>query len=497
MHRFVHAALMATLLTAPYAQAADVTPDQAKALEGQVRAWAQGLLGPDARVGDRPVQVTPESDHYHLAIPIKVTRGFTPDTIMLTGTARPASGGRWTISDVQIPSPSSFTVQVRTPPKPGQATPEPPIPVDYTVTIGNQENQGVYDPSFATPSTFTTSLQDLKIAATSALTDQLTTAKRVTGVNMLRPSGTDRVDLVIDGTIEGYVLSSRIGDNQKVDITAEKARVTGEVTAVSRDRIAQVIPALVRLAGGVAPGMPKPGSTTPGATPLVDPQLVRSLIQSLQDFASELTLNETVDGVAVHYGPYGGAASQLRIGIGAKSDNGLMQAHMDLGLDGIALPDLQLGEVASVLPKRIALRPVLSGVPTQQLIQLLANARNANDVDRPSEFAALFSREGVSAGLESFAVDIGGASFAGMGRVTMTAPQQMTGQAQVAATDFDALMQRANSIPEMAGALPLFVFAKGIGRAVDNRVVWDITFRDNKLLVNGTDLSAMAGGGRR
>jgi len=41
------------------------------------------------------------------------------------------------------------------------------------------------------------------------------------------------------------------------------------------------------------------------------------------------------------------------------------------------------------------------------------------------------------------------------------------------------------------------VFAKGIGRVVGNQVVWDITYRDNKLLVNGTNLLAMMGGGSR
>ena len=493
MHRSVRAALMATLLAAvPRAQAADITPEQAQALEGQVRSWAQNLLGPDARVAERPVQVTPEGDHYHLAIPIKVTRGFTPETILLTGSARPSSGGRWTIEEMQFPSPSSFTVQMPTPPKAGQATPEPPIPLDYTVTAGSQENQGVYDPSFTTPSTLTTSVRDLKVTATSALTEQLTTVKRLAGIYTLRPSGTDRMDLIIDSTAEGYAVNSKVGDSQVIDFAAAKVRVTGEATAVSRDRIAKMIPVLVRITGGVAPGLPKPGSKAPAGTPSVDPQLLQTLVQSLQDFASELTMDETIDGIAVRYGQSAGVASQLRIGVGAKSDGSLLQARMDLGLDGLALPDMPPGGMADLLPRRIALRPVLSGVPTEQLLQLLT-AVNAKEAGPPPDYAALFSRGGVSAGLESLTLDIGGANFAGMGAVTIDSPQRMTGQAQVTATNFDELMQRANSIPELAGVLPAFVFAKGIGRTVENRLVWDITYRDRKLLVNGTDLSAMAG----
>ena len=50
-------------------------------------------------------------------------------------------------------------------------------------------------------------------------------------------------------------------------------------------------------------------------------------------------------------------------------------------------------------------------------------------------------------------------------------------------------------MPMMAQALPVFVFAKGIGRTAGDTMVWDVSFKENKLLVNGTDLSAMAGMG--
>ncbi len=499
MHRSVRAALLATLLgTAPgvpRAQAADVTPEQAKALEGQMRNWIQNTLGSGVRVVDRPIQVTPEGDHYRLGIPLAVTRGFKPDTIMLTGTARPTGGGRWSFEELQFPSPSSFTLSMPAPPKEGQTTPSPPVPVDYTVTIGAQDNQGVYDPSFATPSTLVTSLRDLRVAASSALTDQLTTVQRLAGTNTLRPAGVDRVDLILDSTLEGYALSSKMGDDRPVDVAAQKVRATGEISALSQDRIATMIPVLVRLTGGVAPGLPKSGSKAPTGAPAVDPELLRVLVQSLQDLASELTLDETIDGIAVRYGPYGGAASRLRIGAGAKSDDGLLQAHMDFGVDGLVLPGVPLGDLADLLPHSIALRPVVSGIPTQQLIRLLAVAGTSKD-GPPPEFAALFSRGGVSAGLESFAFDTGGASFAGMGKMVFDSPQQMTGQAQVTATGFDSLVQRANDMPELAGVLPLFVFAKGIGRTVEDRLVWDITYRNDKLLVNGTDLSTLTGSGK-
>ncbi len=504
MHSASRAALMAAFLAvvaAPLAQAADVTPAQAKALEAQVRVWIQDMLGPDVRVADRPVEAAAEGDHFRLSLPLRVTRGFKPDTIMLTGSATQISGGRWGVADLQIPSPSSFTLDVpatnKAPPKPGQNAPEPPIPVDYTVSAGSQESEGVYDPSFATASTLTTSLQNLRIVATSVLTEQLTTVRHLAGTNKIQPSGADRVDLMTDGTMEGYALSANMGSGQPVEVAAEKIRATGEVTALSRDRIATMIPALMRIIGSGTPGALKPGIKAPAASLSDGSDVARVLLQALQDLASELTLQETIDGLTVHYGPYGGTASQLRIGLGVKSADGLLQAHFDLGVDNLILPDQSLGDMAGLLPRNISLHPVLSGIPTQYFMELLAVQGKVKKAGPPLEYAFLFSRGGVSAGLDSFAFDIGGTRVAGTGTVMMVSPPLMTGQGQVTATNFDELVQRVNGIPKLAGALPGLLFAKGVGRTVDNRLVWDITCIDNRLLVNGTDLSAMMGGARR
>lgn len=503
MHFHFRAALLATLFVstaiAPVV-AAEINPATAKALEGQVRAWLQGMVGPDLQLPARPVQVTPEGDHYRFVIPIGAARAGNPGAVTLTASVRPLEGGRWSIEGLRVPTPSAFTLDVPVPPvdgaTPGQG-PGDTMPVDYTVTIGSQDSQGSYDPTLTTPSTLTTSFRDLQVGAKSALIDQLTTVGRSASTGTLRPSGGDRVDLVIDSLTEGYTLRSQQGGGQPVEIAAQRVRVTGEMTAVSRDRVAQIVPALMRVTGGFMAGMPKAGAKAPGTRPSVDPALMRTLVQSMQDFASEFTLDETADGVAVRYGAFSGAAGQVRIGMGAKSDSGLLQARMDLGLDGLLLPDLNLGPMAELVPTRIALRPVLTGIPTQELLQLLAAAGSSGSGRAPPELAALLRRGTVGAGLESFALDVGGASFAGMGRVTITSPETMAGQAQVTATNFDALLQRANAIPDLAGVLPVFVFAKGIARTVEDRLVWDITYLGSKVLVNGTDLSAMMGDRKR
>lgn len=496
MHSTVPAALLAACLStvaAMPAGAADVTPAQAAALQAQAQGWVQAMLGPYARLAGRAVQVRPEGDHYRIELPLGATHAGHPGPVTLSAAARPAEGGSWTFEGPTLPSPARFTLDMPAPAKEGQKAPGPSIPVDYTITTASQESRGTFDPSFATPSTFSTSSRDMQIRARGASLDQLTKIERSSGTSAMRPSGADRVDVTGEATIDGYVLTSRSQDAQALELSAQQMRATTGLTALSRDRAATMIPAVMRLASGVLAGPPGPGGKAAAARPSADPQLLRVIVQSLQDLASEFTLSETFDGVAFRSGTSNGAANQIRLGMGAKSEGGLLQAYMDLGLDGLVLPDLAPGAMAELVPRKVALRPVLTGVSTEELIRWLGAMGDAKDGARPPDVTALFRRAGVSAGLDSFAVDVGGASFAGTGTLTAASPNDLTGQARVTAANFDDLIAHVNAIPELAGVLPLFVFAKGISQMVEGRLVWDVAYRDNKLLVNGTDLSAMTG----
>ncbi len=474
------------------AEAADTSAAQADALQVRMQSWLQGMLSPDTRLAGQMVQVRPEGDHYRIELPLGMPRAGQPSPVTLSASARPIEGGRWTFEGPALPSPASFTLDMPAPPRNGQA-PGPSIPVEFTITTGSRDNRGTFDPSFATPSTLTTSSRDVQIRARSALTDQLTKIERTSSASALRPSGASGVDVTGDATIEGYTFTSQPRDAPPMELSAQQMRVTGGITSLSRDRAATMIPAVVRLASGFLAGMPASGTNAPAARPSVDPQLLRTILQSLQDLASEFTLNETFGGVAFRSGTYNGAMNQARIGMGAKSEGGLLQAYMDLGLDGLVVPDAALGEMAGLLPRKVALRPVLTGVPTEELIRWLGATSDAKDGARPPGFATLFQRAGVSAGLDSFAVDVGNTNFAGTGKLTATSPDDLLGQAQITASNFDDLIARVNAIPDLAGVLPLFVFAKGVSQTVEGRLVWNLAYRDSKLLVNGTDLSAMMG----
>jgi hypothetical protein len=496
MYSTVPAAFLAALsmFAVTPARAADISASQADALQSKMQSWLQGTLGPDTRLAGQTVQVKPEGDHYRIELPLGTPRAGQPSLLTLFMSAQPADGGRWTFEGPALPSPARFTLYMPAPAKDGHKAPGPNIPVEFTITTGSRgDSRGTFDPSFATPSTLSTSSRDMQIQARSALFNQLTKLERSSSTSTLRPSGAGQVDFTGEVTFEGYTLASRSQDAPPMELSARQIRTIGGITALSRDRATTMVPAVMRLASGLLAGLPGPGGKAPATHPLVDPQLLRTILQSLPGLASEFTLNETFDGVAFRSGTSNGAANQLRIGMGAKSEAGLLQAHVDLSLDGLVLPDAVPGAMAELLPRQVALHPVLTGVSTDEVLRWLNAVSDAKNGVRPPGFATLFQRAGVSAGLESFAIEVGSTSLAGTGKLTTVSGGDLAGQAQITASNFDDLIARVNAIPELAGVLPLFVFAKGISQRVEGRLLWNLAYRDNKLLVNGTDLSAMTG----
>jgi hypothetical protein len=105
----------------------------------------------------------------------------------------------------------------------------------------------------------------------------------------------------------------------------------------------------------------------------------------------------------------------------------------------------------------------------------------------------LFSHGGINVGFDSLGLDIAGTQFAGNGKFNMTGPQTVTGQAEITANGLDALITKAQADPMLAQGVPVIIFLKGIAHTTGEKAVWQITAANNKVLVNGVDLSAMMG----
>ena len=479
------------LVLAGPARAADATPEQAAALERQLRAWLAGTLGPAVPLPlpERPVRLTPEGDRYRLSAPLGGADGPA-----ITAVVRQDDGGKWIVEAIRVPSPARFTVQV---PVPVEGKPDRTrlAPVEYTVNVAEQDSSARFDPAYATPSVLTNSFRGLEIRAQGAGQAQATRIERYAGTSTLRPATEGRVDVISDAAAEGYTVATMLPNGMGVQVDAAKLRSGGELNAVSRERAPQVLQAMIRLLGAVTATLPAPGGQVPGG-PGAEAATLRTLLAALQDLASGGQVEQVAEGMRVRLGGFAGAAERFTVGFGATAPEGMLNARMTLGVEGLDLADLPLGPYAALVPRRLLLRPSLSGIATADLMRLAhaATAPGASAKVLAPEVAALFGRGGVVVGLESFALDIGRTAFAGMATLRAPTPNDVAAEGQVTATGLDALMDTVKAIPDLANALPVLVFAKGIGRTAGDRLVWDITYRGGQLMVNGVDLGAMAAG---
>ena len=475
------AAAAALMLTTGAAHAADASAERAAGLERDIGAWVADMIGSAVKLPMRPVRVEPAGDSYRVVVP------FGGDVPALTATLREAEDGRWAVRDVKFPSPARFGVDL---PGAGGA-PGAKVRTDYAVKWAEQEMSAVFDPSYRTPSTWASSSRGFELRAVSGGEESTTRIARSAGQSALRPAGDGRIDLISDSTAEGYAAVSTLPNGQSLKVDIDRLREHYEFNGVSRAQVPRLLRATVGLVGGAL------AAGAAGAEGTVLPTELRAMLEAMQDFASSGRTEQATEGLRVRVGELGGTAERAQLGIGVTTPDGILALSMDIMADGIQAPDLPLSPAQrELVPRRVALRPVVSGIAASDFIRLLLDATDP-DQPRAPDLNRLFSRGGLVVGLESFALDLGGASFKGNARVAAPTPMSVGGEGQVTATGFEGLLDRVKAVPEFRGAVPALAFAKGIARTAGERLVWDLTYRDGRMLVNDVDLSAMAGGGRR
>ena len=477
--------------------AADVTAAQAGAAEAQVRTWLAGVLGPKVALPEQPVRLTPAGDHFDVVVPIKAPGVTAATPVQITATARPVNDGKWNIQGIRATSPITFTVETTVPPEPGQKGKPKTVTVTYTATTEGQDGQMQLDPSFDTPSTWTNATKATSVRVDGGgLVSQESKFGPTSAVTTIKPAGAGRVDVSTSATLQDYQSEFLSADSPPIQVAMRLVRADVGMNGLSRERAAQMVQIF---AGGLADTLRK-GSDNKSDAREAGRAAAAAMLAGLRDLASEMSLDESVEGVAVKYGDQGAAFDKVRLGFGAKAENDQLQARMDLGYEGLALPAVPPGPLSDLIPRRLALRPFVSGLSVSELSHLAAVGKKGRA--DPDDLARFFSNGGITAGIESMALELGGATFTGQVKLVATRPDDISGVGQIVAENFDGLMQTiralppemAQALPQLSFALPTLAFAKGISRTVDGRLVWDISYKAGKILVNDVDLLAMAGG---
>ena len=448
-------AISASLVTAPLRQAcADpVTPDQASSLETQIRAWLVDAVGPKITLPKRPVEVTAAGDHYDLAVPFSVlldtsgTPAAGPGSV--TASLKPLDQGKWALDDVRMPSPGHFAFDM--------GPPGAKLPVVVETRMADQNTHILFDQNFATPSTMTSSVGAVDVHITSAQQDQTQHIDSTTAHAALTPTTAGRVDVTEDATAQNLSVQAHSvgGDDHTMKLDARHLTVAAHLDDVDRLKVLTALQAITRVSSSMAtalapehattdraapagPGRrpaPQARSATPAKPPspaqaaaaALDRAAIRDMILTLRDIASGGEINEALDGMTLNVDGHGGAAEHVQLALGATAPGGMLQAHVEMGIDGLAVPELP-PTMAVYLPKHFKVRPFVSGISVADVTKMALDATGPNG-DRAPDPAVLFSHGGITFGIETMALDLGTSSFPAMpgwspGRPTRSAARR-------------------------------------------------------------------------
>jgi len=562
----------------PDARAEDVSADAAQALEQQVHDWLAALLGPQANLGERPLHITADADHFRVELPFAeplAAIGITAEAEPISARLTPLDGGRWALDGVRAPSPLRLSYAI----PPSGTAGEGGTGV-FTATIEQQDQHAVIDPSLATPSRwdttikgYTSSVEGTKEMGTSTLrVDEMTVHVAVD------PVADGRVDIVEQ--TDSRLLASNTTMPQVGLASFSVGRMQGAVRlhAVAPERIAPIVHAALALAplgaaaaaragvgAGAAPGgggvdhkavhelaeanrkaaeadrqaaeadkqAVADGRMTPaerkqraterhaaaqarmqalqaararppapaeaGATATLTAEqhaAAHDALVALADLMAGFDERQTLEDVHAVGAGHSGHLDRLVTGFSVGAPDGRVQLRLTFALDGLDSPDVPPGVFRDYMPRHIAISPRLGGVPAADLRDLLLRAADSNGDDPLLEARAkaLLEKGPVVAGLDELSLDFGPATLKGSGEVRIASADRYDGEAHFVATGLDALIRQANTVPELKQAGPVLFLLKGMGRQDGANTVWDIVYRDNKVLVNGNDLSAMLPG---
>jgi hypothetical protein len=474
MHKLITACVIAGLVFSGPAAAADA--GQAQVLEQQISDMMASLFGPQ----NRPVQLTPQGDRYQINMPLEPFYERLGIHITglgnVTGTLAPIDGGRWSIDNLALPSPTHFVIE------PVGSRPSGPLTVDLTMHELTSHN--VIDPAFATPWTLASSSSGLDMTIAGKDTNQVSHAGPFNVHALLTPIDSDRLDLTEEFDLRGYDSVGKAPDGGTVHTSIAHLGGRLHLDRLDRVRLSRaftlVQDAKARQTDGKA--IPKPEMNA----------LLHQVILVLRDAAGGGGVAETIDDIAFDSASAAFRLAHFAVGIEADAPAGRLGARMNLVIDGPSSPAIPAAALA-YLPSHISLRPFVFGIGLAELTQLALDA-TAPDPQPATDPSVLFAHGDLNAGVDQLELIVGETAIKGTGRMQAASPDQVTGHATLTARNFDALVKTVQKDQVLGPqALPVLLLIRGLAKPDGDNLVWEIAYEGGAITVNGTDLSAITG----
>jgi uncharacterized protein DUF2125 len=462
------------IMAAPTARAQPVTQDQAKALEAQLRGWVAGLITPKTDLTTMPIHILPDGDHFRVEQPIAGALGTTGIAITgapITASIKPLAGNRWAIDNLLPPSPLTVKLTGEKPEKNGE----------FTRTVEKQEMHAILDPSLATTSSYDIKMAGITYVIHTAMGTQTDTIARLTGHGVMTPKDGKGMGLRNESTLEGYASSFPTRNGTPVTIAADRVHSSTVIEQFSFARMGEVL----RVSSAIG--------ALGNAHSLAAKALTQQLLLALADLCASADGETTVDGLHVDANGHATSVKKVTVATGFGAPAGKADGHLKLSADGIDSPDIPEA-FREILPHHIAISPRISGIPKATLVKVLQDGIDNQGSPKPDgrQLLAKLLKDGpLTLGLDSLELDLGPAILAATGKLDITSPTQVSGEADIRMTGLDALIRKVNTVPQLRMAATMLVFLKGLGEQDGKDTEWAIKYADNKLTVNDTDVSSM------
>ena len=474
------------------------TAEQASSIETQISAWLKQVTAGTIPLPPRPVQITPEGDHYLARVPLAEFGKVQPADAAFTSKLRAIDGTRWALDDQTFPPDMTFTAMETVPDAPDAKNPSPDgkhmEAVTYHVLLGQQDVHGTFDPTYSTPTTSGGTVGSLDITKTGGMGQSTTHFGRFTSQASTQPIDPAHVNILVDGSAADYSLKAAMPDGTDFALAAARLHITNSVTGLAHDQIVPVVQSLAelgRMAQASATDDSSDGPTTQEKVAL------RSLLTKAQALLTGSKLDEALEGVKFDFGGTAGSVDKVDIAFGGDAPQDLLSADMAFTMDGLKVDGLP-PNLAAYLPTHFTIHPTISNISVAALTKMGMDATapaspGAAAPDPTPDLQSLFGNGGIAVGFDKLELAVVGTTLSGTGKFVATGPQTVTGQAEFTAQGLDALVTQMQADPMLAQGVPVVIFLKGIAHTTADRSVWQVSVNDTKILVNGVDLSAMAG----
>jgi hypothetical protein len=449
----------------------------AKAVAEEVRAWLARQLGGIVDVSALPLQVVPEGEAYRMALPLGgnwFDGGVAVEDAVATLAVKPLDGGRWQVLGGGLPQRLSMQLKDAS----GEAS-------RVARSLETQETTGVYDPSLKTASHFVSTITGYTTETHSKLGVAVSRIGRMVSRTEWAPSGPGRVTVQGDSQLEGYSTTSPLPGVGEVKVTMGRLGGSTRIENFDGEGLGTLLRTAYEL-GSAAKG----AGNAKGTSSPQEKEAALKLVGLVFSMLDALETDYSYEDIKVEGGPmFEGSLRRFGMGLSAGAPDGKVDVKLRLSAEGLDSPMIPPGPWVEFIPHKLSLTPRVSGVSKDAVLALLRTAIENDGQDFEAQAATLLAANPVALGIEDLLIDLGPMRLKGSGSVEVARLDELGGEAVLRATGFDALIRRANAVPELKMAAPVLIFLKGIATQEGTETVWRITYADRKVLVNDTDLS--------